>query len=184
VRVTPETRFAVASVTKAFTGVALLKLCEAGRIDLDAPIQRYVPSFPPKQGGKITLRLLAAQAGRAGGSLVANLAPRLDSNRLNHWMKVLTNNPPAMEEPLSFWRALHPTNQNEAQTIGSLWKETASKYAQEERERADFNRTNFIAYADFRSGSFAQWRAEGQGLQDQEVQLLGGHASPIDVDRR
>jgi CubicO group peptidase (beta-lactamase class C family) len=64
VPVTGETRFGVASVTKAFTGVALLKLREAGRIDLDAPIQRYVPAFPVKPGGPITARLLAGH--RAG----------------------------------------------------------------------------------------------------------------------
>jgi CubicO group peptidase (beta-lactamase class C family) len=42
----PAMAFGIASVTKAFTGVALLKLAEAGRIDLDAEIQRYVPDFP------------------------------------------------------------------------------------------------------------------------------------------
>jgi len=60
VPVTSATRFGVASITKAFTGLALLKLHEAGRIDLDAPIQRYVPAFPVKPGGSITPRLLAA----------------------------------------------------------------------------------------------------------------------------
>ena len=50
VPVTNETRFGVASITKAFTGLALLKLHEAGRIDLDVPIQRYVPAFPVKPG--------------------------------------------------------------------------------------------------------------------------------------
>ena len=59
VPVTNETRFGVASITKAFTGLSLLKLREAGRIDLDAPIQRYVPAFPVKAGGVITPRLLA-----------------------------------------------------------------------------------------------------------------------------
>jgi CubicO group peptidase (beta-lactamase class C family) len=60
VPVTNETRFGVASITKAFTGLSLLKLHEAGRIDLDAPIQRYVPAFPVKPSGVITPRLLAA----------------------------------------------------------------------------------------------------------------------------
>lgn len=60
VRVTNETRFGVASITKAFTGLSLLKVHETGRIDLDAPIQRYVPAFPVKPGGVITPRLLAA----------------------------------------------------------------------------------------------------------------------------
>jgi serine beta-lactamase-like protein LACTB, mitochondrial len=60
VPVTKDTRFGVASITKAFTGLSLLKVHEAGRIDLDAPIQRYVPAFPVKPGGAITPRLLAA----------------------------------------------------------------------------------------------------------------------------
>jgi CubicO group peptidase (beta-lactamase class C family) len=64
VPVTRETRFGIASVTKAFTGVALLKLHEAGRVDLDAPVQRYLPGFPAPPAGAITPRLLAAH--RAG----------------------------------------------------------------------------------------------------------------------
>jgi CubicO group peptidase (beta-lactamase class C family) len=62
--VTRATRFGIASVTKAFTGAALLTLHDAGRLDLDAPVQRYVPAFPAKPGGTITPRLLAAH--RAG----------------------------------------------------------------------------------------------------------------------
>src|SRR5207253_10484024 len=59
-RVTPHTIFGVASITKAVTGLALLKLWERGGFDLDAPIQRYVPTFPVKPGLPITLRLLAS----------------------------------------------------------------------------------------------------------------------------
>jgi len=60
----PDTRFPVASVTKAFTGVAALKASAAGRLDLDAPIQAYVPEFPAKPELAITPRRLAAH--RAG----------------------------------------------------------------------------------------------------------------------
>jgi serine beta-lactamase-like protein LACTB len=60
VRATPQTRYSVASIGKAFTGVALLKAVERGQLDLDAPIQRYLPDFPRKPGGEITARLLAA----------------------------------------------------------------------------------------------------------------------------
>lgn len=55
---TPHTRFRVASVSKSLTSVALGQLVEQGRIDLDAPIQRYVPSFPEKRW-PITVRQLA-----------------------------------------------------------------------------------------------------------------------------
>lgn len=57
--VTNETRFGIASLTKLFTAVTLLKLQAAGKIDLDAPVQRYLPRFPEKPEGEITIRMLA-----------------------------------------------------------------------------------------------------------------------------
>lgn len=58
VPVSPETRFRVGSVSKLLTVAALAKLVEAGKLDLDAPVQRYVPSFPEKEQ-PITSRQLA-----------------------------------------------------------------------------------------------------------------------------
>lgn len=52
------TKFRVGSVSKPITAAALGVLHDQGRIDLDAPIQQYVPSFPEKRG-PVTLRLLA-----------------------------------------------------------------------------------------------------------------------------
>jgi len=54
-----HTRFRVGSVSKPLTAVALMQLVEAGKIDLDAPVQNHVPSFPVKPEGTITARLLA-----------------------------------------------------------------------------------------------------------------------------
>lgn len=48
VPVTPETPFRINSVTKPLTAAAAALLYETGRLDLDAPVQRYVPSFPDK----------------------------------------------------------------------------------------------------------------------------------------
>jgi serine beta-lactamase-like protein LACTB, mitochondrial len=59
VQVDTQTRFGIASVTKLFTAVALLDLVASGKIDLDAPVQTYVPSFPVKPQGTITVRMLA-----------------------------------------------------------------------------------------------------------------------------
>jgi serine beta-lactamase-like protein LACTB len=56
--VTRTTRFRLGSVSKVLTIAALAKLHESGQIDLDAPIQRYVPAFPEKNG-VITARRLA-----------------------------------------------------------------------------------------------------------------------------
>jgi serine beta-lactamase-like protein LACTB, mitochondrial len=54
----PATKFRIGSISKPLTAVALMQLVEQRRIDLDAPVQKYVPSFPDK-GTRITARLLA-----------------------------------------------------------------------------------------------------------------------------
>lgn len=58
VAVTAETRFRIGSVAKPLTATALGVLVQTGRLDLDAPIRRYVPAFPD-HGRPITLRQLA-----------------------------------------------------------------------------------------------------------------------------
>ncbi|XP_072469351.1 serine beta-lactamase-like protein LACTB, mitochondrial [Notamacropus eugenii] len=58
----PETVMRIASISKSLTMVAIAKLWEEGRLDLDVPVQKYVPEFPEKEyeGEKvsITTRLL------------------------------------------------------------------------------------------------------------------------------
>jgi len=43
--VRPETLFEIGSIGKSFTAIALLQLVEAGKLDLQAPITRYLPWF-------------------------------------------------------------------------------------------------------------------------------------------
>lgn len=62
VPVTPATRFRIGSISKSLTAVALGQLYERGRLDLDAPVQRYVPSFPTKRW-PITVRQVAGHIG-------------------------------------------------------------------------------------------------------------------------
>lgn len=59
VPVTPITKFRIGSISKSLTALALGLLYEQGKLDLDAPVQQYVPSFPPKPKGTVTTRLLA-----------------------------------------------------------------------------------------------------------------------------
>ena len=54
----PSTKFRIGSISKPLTATALMQLVEQGKVDLDAPVQTYVPSFPRK-GATITPRLLA-----------------------------------------------------------------------------------------------------------------------------
>jgi serine beta-lactamase-like protein LACTB len=59
---TAETVYRVGSVSKLFTDIAVMQLVEQGRLDLDAPVTRYLPDFKPANpfGTPITLRQLMA----------------------------------------------------------------------------------------------------------------------------
>nr|WP_294876774.1 serine hydrolase domain-containing protein [uncultured Pedobacter sp.] len=54
----PDTRYKVASITKAFTSVLILQLVEQGNIDLEKPIITYLPEYKGDGGNKVTIRQL------------------------------------------------------------------------------------------------------------------------------
>lgn len=63
-RVTPQTPFLLASVTKSFTALGIMQLVEEGKIDLDSPVQKYLPWFRVADlnaSSKITVRHLLHQ---------------------------------------------------------------------------------------------------------------------------
>ena len=43
--ITPQTPFRIGSVTKSFTALAIMQLVEEEKINLDAPVQTYLPWF-------------------------------------------------------------------------------------------------------------------------------------------
>lgn len=61
--VTPLTRFRLGSVSKTLTAAAVALLHDRVRIDLDAPVQRYVPAYPEKQWTLTTRQLMGDIAG-------------------------------------------------------------------------------------------------------------------------
>ncbi|WP_298238044.1 serine hydrolase [uncultured Algibacter sp.] len=50
----PNTKHRLGSITKQFTAMLILQLAEAGKIDLQAPITKYLPNYPKESGDKIT----------------------------------------------------------------------------------------------------------------------------------
>src|SRR6266566_2736681 len=59
--VTPQTPFIIGSISKTFTALAVMQLVESGKVELDAPVQRYLPWFrvaDPVASARITLRHL------------------------------------------------------------------------------------------------------------------------------
>jgi CubicO group peptidase (beta-lactamase class C family)/D-alanyl-D-alanine dipeptidase len=71
----PDTLFRVGSVSKPFTALLLMLFVELGLIDLDAPIQTYLPELQPinKTDKRITLRqMLSHRSGIVRESPVGN----------------------------------------------------------------------------------------------------------------
>ena len=65
--VTADTVFRIASMTKSFTAMAILKLRDEGKLSLDDPAERYVPElkglkYPTTDSPRVTIRHLLSHA--------------------------------------------------------------------------------------------------------------------------
>ena len=65
--VTPDSVFRIASMTKSFTAMAILKLRDEGRLSLDDPAEKYVPEmqslvYPTGDSPRLTIRHLLSHA--------------------------------------------------------------------------------------------------------------------------
>lgn len=60
---TERTVYRLASISKTITAVAVMQLVEQGKLDLDAPVQRYCPAFPEKPWPITARHLLAHLSG-------------------------------------------------------------------------------------------------------------------------
>jgi CubicO group peptidase (beta-lactamase class C family) len=74
-----QTPFVLGSITKSFTALAVMQLVEAGKVELDAPIQRYLPRFRVADlqvSAQISVRHLLNQT--SGLSQMAGVLPLAD----------------------------------------------------------------------------------------------------------
>jgi CubicO group peptidase (beta-lactamase class C family) len=91
--VTTETVFHVASLSKVATAVAVLRLAQEGRVDLDADVNRYLTGFsvPSDPARPVTLAHLMTHTSGLEGPFLGGLVDR-----------------PADLVPLRAWFATHP----------------------------------------------------------------------------
>ena len=58
-----DTIFGLASVTKSFTALAIMQLYEAGKLDIEDPISKYIPEFSNKNQKTVRIRHLLTHSG-------------------------------------------------------------------------------------------------------------------------
>jgi len=64
--VTPDTLFQIGSISKTFTGTMLMQLAEHGKVNLDAPVRKYIKDFKLRDkevAKKVTVRQLLTHKG-------------------------------------------------------------------------------------------------------------------------
>jgi CubicO group peptidase (beta-lactamase class C family) len=66
--VAPEMLFRIGSMTKMYTAAALVSLAEEGKIDLNAPIGKYLAGLPPRLASVTAHQLMSHTAGLADGA--------------------------------------------------------------------------------------------------------------------
>ncbi len=114
----PTTMFGIGSVSKVFAAMAVMKLVDQGKIDLDTPLVHYLPDFrmAVPEYSQITVRMLLDHSAGFGGADYRNAfttAPILDyaaqvqrslaTQRLKHLpgeMAIYCNDCLTMVEPL------------------------------------------------------------------------------------
>lgn len=95
------TVYRIGSISKSITAVAAMQLVERGRLDLDAPIQRYVPSFPRKEWPITARELLSHLSGIRHYRSVAEV------NSTRHYTNLLEPLEIFEREPLLFEPGTH-----------------------------------------------------------------------------
>jgi CubicO group peptidase (beta-lactamase class C family) len=105
---TPASKMRTASIAKPMTAIAAMQLAEQGRLELDAPVQKYCPAFPYKKSpsGKdwpVTTRELLSH--RAGVRWYANDVEGRNAKHfddLNSAIAVFGNDPLLFEPDTDF----------------------------------------------------------------------------------
>ena len=97
----PETLMRTASIAKPISAAAAMTLVDAGKLDLDAPVQKYCPPFPLKQWPITTRELLSHTSG-----IRHYKGEEVDSTRHYKWMSdgfaIFANDPPLFEPGTAF----------------------------------------------------------------------------------
>lgn len=99
----PEMVFPVFSVTKQFTGAAILLLAQEGRLSLSDPVSRHLPDFP-LQGRTVTVeQLLAHTSGLTSYTDLPEWMPTLRSHTTGPELIAQFRDEPFRFEPGTAW---------------------------------------------------------------------------------
>ena len=92
---TLATKFRFGSMGKMFTAVAIAQLAQAGKLDFDAPLGRYLPDYPNKELAKVTVHQLLTHTGGTGDIFGPEfMAKRRDLKELRDYVALFGDRAP------------------------------------------------------------------------------------------
>jgi D-alanyl-D-alanine carboxypeptidase len=95
---TVDTKFRFGSMGKMFTAVAIVQLAQAGKLDLAAPLGRYLPHYPNQSTAKVTLHQLLTHTGGTGDIFGPEFAQHREELRtLADYVQLYGTRAPAFE---------------------------------------------------------------------------------------
>lgn len=112
--VTPQTPFILGSMSKSFTALAVMRLVEEGRLDLNAPIQRVLPEFQLADASAAR-RITVAQLLNHTSGLPAQVAATRQARHLQDHLRLIAD-----VKPLSAPGAEHHYSSVGYQVLGAL----------------------------------------------------------------
>jgi NADH dehydrogenase FAD-containing subunit/CubicO group peptidase (beta-lactamase class C family) len=154
--VTPQTPFLIGSITKSLTALAVLQLAERGQVDLDAPVQRYLPWFrvgDSPASSQITVRQLLTMTSGLPQVYETQLWTDADDGALERTVRFLATKKMAGEPGRSFGYS----NAN-YETLG-LIVQAVSGLSYE-----DYVKHRILAPLDMRNSFVSQHEALGHGM--------------------
>lgn len=93
---TAQTVYRIASLSKPVTATAAMELVQTGKLDLDAPIQKYCPAFPKKQWPITARELLTHQSG------IRDFKDDAETINTRHYTSIQDTLPQFASDPLQF----------------------------------------------------------------------------------
>ncbi|MEX0784532.1 MAG: serine hydrolase domain-containing protein [Dehalococcoidia bacterium] len=103
VQATPDALFQIGSITKLFTTTLVMQLVDEGRIELDAPVRRYLPEFLLKDGphaAAVTVRQLLCHTSGIDGDFFIDTGRGSDS--VERYIMAMAA-VPKLHEPGEMW---------------------------------------------------------------------------------
>ena len=145
--------------------------------ELKTELRRELATQWLREASQFGRFLQAAHATRSRRADAAELSQGLDPARLEKWIATLAAEKQPFDEPFEIFRTVaavempaSPETPADAANVSSsmpqVWQSLAERFANEMRERAEFNATRFETFADFRSGEPAGWMKGGMAMSD------------------